>query len=97
MGLGKLQWRTGRRLKLAYLLPRPVWTLGSQVERAQRNRNGLEGVGELKGSTGNRKAGFASGFGEGMTVRWEDHPLQTFCQSAGNETGELQCVEQEGE
>lgn len=63
---------TERKLKLAYLLPRPVWTLGFQVESVsrhqqltQRNRNGLEGVGGLRGSTGSRKAGSALRFGGG--------------------------------
>lgn len=55
--------------EVGYLLPRPVWTLGSQEESVsryqqltQRNRHGLEGVGELKGSTGSRKAGSVSRF-----------------------------------
>lgn len=36
MGLGNLQWRTGRRVKITYLIPKLAWPLGCQVESASR-------------------------------------------------------------
>lgn len=32
--LGNLQWRTGRRVNISYLIPRPAWPEGSQVVHA---------------------------------------------------------------
>lgn len=62
-GTREIAVKDRKEVEVGYLLPRPVWTLGSQVESVsryqqltQRNRNGLESVGELKGSTGSRKA-----------------------------------------
>lgn len=50
MGWENLQWRTGKRDKVAYLIPRAVWPLRSQGEGfssyqqlTQRSQNRLEG------------------------------------------------------